>query len=132
MNMKILVGYDGSNAAKEALAVARVHARAFQAKVHIVTSLMKGDENHMDDIQSAEQQLDYAVSYMEDGGVSAEKHLLIRGLSPGEDLVNFAEEHDVTEIVIGVKRRSNIGKIIFGSNARYVIMEATCPVVTVK
>jgi nucleotide-binding universal stress UspA family protein len=130
--MKILVGYDGSNAAKEALAVARDHAIAFKAEVSVVTSLAKGNEGNLKDIEKAQRQLDYAVTYLADKGLDADKHLLIRGLTPGEDLIQFAEEHDISEIVIGVRRRSNVGKLIFGSNARYVIMEAKCPVVTVK
>ncbi len=52
--------------------------------------------------------------------------------NPGEDLIQFANENEIDEIIVGVKRRSNVGKLVFGSNARYVIMEANCPVVTVK
>ena len=57
---------------------------------------------------------------------------MIRGLSPGEDLVNFAKENEVDEIIVGVKRRSKVGKLILGSTAQYVILEASCPVVSVK
>ena len=41
--MKILVGYDGSNAAMDALKLAIRHAKAFQAQVVVVTSL-KGED----------------------------------------------------------------------------------------
>lgn len=53
-------------------------------------------------------------------------------MEPGEDLVTFAGEHGVEEIIIGVKRRSRVGKLLFGSNAQYVILNADCPVVTVR
>jgi len=39
--MKILVGYDGTNAAKEALNLAKVHAKSFGATVDVVTSMEK-------------------------------------------------------------------------------------------
>jgi nucleotide-binding universal stress UspA family protein len=58
--------------------------------------------------------------------------LLIRGLSAGEDLVEFANENEVDEIIVGVKRRSKVGKLLMGSTAQYVILQAECPVVTVK
>ncbi len=56
----------------------------------------------------------------------------MRGLEAGEDLVRLAREEEIDEIYIGVKKRSKVGKFIFGSTAQYVILEAPCPVVTVK
>ena len=45
---------------------------------------------------------------------------------------NFLLENEIDEIVIGIKKRSKVGKLIFGSTAQYVILEAPCPVLTVK
>ena len=53
-------------------------------------------------------------------------------MEPGEDLVTFARENNVDEIIIGVRHRSKVGKLVFGSTAQYVILEAHCPVLTVK
>lgn len=130
--MKILVGYDGSNAAHEALNVAVKHAKAFGAQVEIVTSLYKGTENDQKSIQAAERGLEYAKSLVEKQNITCHTHLLIRGLNPGEDLVEFAQANPVDHIVIGVKRRSKVGKILMGSTAQYVIVKAQCPVVAVK
>ena len=130
--MKILVGYDGSNAAKDALLLAKKHAKAFEAKVFVLSSLEKGNEDQLPKIEQAERDLEYAKNFFEKDHIPCETHLLIRGLSPGEDLIEFANENEIDEIIVGVKRRSNVGKLIFGSNARYVIMEANCPVVTIK
>jgi nucleotide-binding universal stress UspA family protein len=130
--MKILVGYDGSNAAKDALLLAKKHAKAFDAKVFVLSSLEKGNEDQLPKIEQAERDLEYAKTFFDKDGIPCETHLLIRGLSPGEDLIEFANENEIDEIIVGVKRRSNVGKLIFGSNARYVIMEANCPVVTIK
>jgi len=130
--MKILVGYDGSNAAKDALVLAKKHAKAFEAKVFVLSSLEKGNEDQLPKIEQAEGDLEYAKTFFDKDGIPCETHLLIRGLSPGEDLIEFANENEIDEIIVGVKRRSNVGKLIFGSNARYVIMEANCPVVTIK
>ena len=43
--MKILVGYDGSNSAKDALNLAKSHAKALGASVAVVTSMQKGTES---------------------------------------------------------------------------------------
>lgn len=130
--MRIMVGYDGSNAAKDALVLAKKHAKAFEAKVFVISSLERGSEDQLPKIDQAERDLEYAKSFLEKDNIPCETHLLIRGLSPGEDLIQFANENEIDEIIVGVKRRSNVGKLVFGSNARYVIMEANCPVVTVK
>ncbi len=39
--MKIMVGYDGSNAAKNALTLAKAHAKAFKAKVYILSTIFQ-------------------------------------------------------------------------------------------
>jgi nucleotide-binding universal stress UspA family protein len=130
--MKILVGYDGSNSAKDALNLAKSHAKALGASVAAVTSLQKGTESEKKDIEQAERGLEYAKTLFEDGNIECNTHLLIRGLSAGEDLVEFAKENAVDEIVVGVKRRSKVGKLLLGSTAQYVILQAHCPVVTVK
>jgi nucleotide-binding universal stress UspA family protein len=129
---RIMIGYDGSNAGKEALSVAVEQTIAFRARLYIIRSLVGGSENKKEKIRKAETDLDWAESFAREKGVECETHLLVRGLRPGEDLIQFAEDHGIDEIVIGVRRRSNVGKVIFGSNARYIVMEAPCPVLTVK
>jgi nucleotide-binding universal stress UspA family protein len=131
-DMKILVGYDGSGAAADALALAVKYAKAFNAGVDVVTSLEHGTENEIKDISVAEKGLEHAKSYFENEKIKCMTHLLIRGMSPGEDLVSFAVENKADMIIIGVKRRSKVGKLVFGSTAQYVILQAPCPVVSVK
>ena len=130
--MKILVGYDGTNSAKEALNLAKTHAKLFGATVDVVTSMEKGTEGQREQIEQAENGLEWAKSLFIESGIVCNTHLLIRGLAPGEDIVEFAEENKTDEIVIGVKRRSKVSKLLLGSTAQYVILQATCPVVSVK
>jgi nucleotide-binding universal stress UspA family protein len=130
--MKILIGYDGTNSAKEALNLAKSHAKVFGASVEVVTSMQKGTESEREVIERAERGLEYAKSLFEKDDIACNTHLLIRGLSAGEDLVEFANENQIDQIVVGVKRRSKVGKLLMGSTAQYVILQAECPVVTVK
>ncbi len=130
--MKILVGYDGTNSAKEALNLAKSHAKMFGASVDVVTSMQKGTEQQREEIEQAERGLEYAKSLFEDSDITCNTHLLIRGLSAGEDLVEFAAEIQADEIIVGVKRRSKVGKLLMGSTAQFVILQAGCPVVSVK
>ncbi len=130
--MKILVGYDGSNSGKEALDLAKKHAIAFKGEVDVVTSMVKGTEKERQDMDQAKRGLEYADVLFKENNIPCKTHLLIRGLSSGEDLVEFAQENNIGEIIVGVKRRSKVGKLLMGSTAQYVILNAHCPVVTVK
>lgn len=130
--MKIMIGYDGSNVSKDALALARDHAKAFGASIHIVTSIDKGSEGESKEISDAESGLEYAKSLFDTDSIDCRTHLLVRGLSSGEDLIGFAGEKQVDEIVIGIKKRSKVGKFLMGSTAQYVILNAKCPVLTVR
>ena len=84
--MIILVGYDGSNAAKDALSLGVKHAEAFKGKVVVVRSLVGGTERDSDEILVAEQDLAYAEKYCSEKSVPCETHLLIRGLNPEKTL----------------------------------------------
>jgi nucleotide-binding universal stress UspA family protein len=129
--MRILVGYDGSNASKDAVRLAIKQAKAFEGRIFLVTSHVGGPGEKADNIRKAEQELAYRQESVEKEGVACENHLLIIGLSPGEALVEFAKEHDIDMVVIGVRRRSRVDKMVFGSTAQYTILNAPCPVLTV-
>lgn len=130
--MKILVGYDGSNSAKDALILAKKHAAAFNAEIVIVSSLTGGSVTHAVEVEHATEDLESAKKTVEDDGIPCTAKLLVRGMTPGEDIVEYAQEKAIDEIIIGIKRRSKVGKLLFGSNAQYIIIKAPCPVVTVK
>ncbi|MDD9304718.1 MAG: universal stress protein [Desulfobacter sp.] len=130
--MKILVGYKGSNVGKDLLDLATIHARAFKASVLVVTSMKEGAETDQEMISDAEKNLEQAQNFFDEKGVDCKTHLLIRGLDPGDDIVAFANEKQVDEILIGVKSRSKVGKLLFGSTAQAVILTSDCPVVSVK
>ena len=130
--MKILVAYDGSNVAKDAIAIAAMHANALKAEIILVHSMVGGPEVPRKDFEEAENNLDYEKSVLLDKKIPCKPILSVRGLEAGEDLVQLADEHKVDEIIIGVRRRSKVGKLIFGSTAQYVVLNASCPVVTVK
>lgn len=130
--MKILCGYDGSNAAKEALSNARKLASAVGGSVIVVVSLTGGTITYDVEEGRAKEDLKYAKGFFRDAGIECETKLLVRGNTPGQDIVDFAKENDVDMIVIGIRRRSNLGKLIFGSNAQYIIVYAHCPVLSVK
>jgi len=130
--MKILVGYNGGEVGRMALSLARDFAKTNNAFVYIITSMEGGASERQSDILKAEQDIDFAKKLMENSGVECDAQQSVRGLSPAEDLVKFAEENDIDQIFLGIKKKSRAQKAILGSTSRTVILKAPCPVTTIK
>ncbi len=130
--MNILVCYDETDVAQEALKIGVKHAKGFDAKVFVITSMVGGSKDNIEDNKKAESGLKHAESVLQKEGIACETHLLVRGLSSGEDIIQYSTENDIDEIVIGIKKTSKVGKLVFGSTAQHVILESNCPVITVR
>ncbi len=55
-----------------------------------------------------------------------------RSHAPAGDLLDCAEREGVSAIVVGVRRRTAVAKLILGSQAQQIILEASAPVICVK
>ena len=130
--MKILVGYRDTKVSEDVLKMAHKHGLAFKADVYIVTSLEQGPALKKEDIEKAESKLEKLKKPFKADDIVCETHTSVSYQSPGEDLVRFAKENDIDEIIIGIKRRSKVGKLVFGSTAQFVILKSPCPVLAVK
>ena len=130
--MKILVGYSDSKATENVMKWALKHGLAFKADVHIITSLEQSPTLKREQIDRAESKLENLKKPFKADGIVCETRTSVSYNSPGEDLVRFAKENGIDEIIIGVKKKSKVGKIVFGSTAQYVILKAHCPVLAVK
>ena len=130
--MKMLVGYDYSTVTQDVLALAKQQAQAFKAEVHLLRFLEQGPELSREAIQQAEQNLDQVKREFATLALTCDTHVVVSALSAGEEIVQFAEQNSIDLIVIGVRRRSKVGKLLFGSNAQLIILTAPCPVLTVK
>ena len=130
--MKFLVGYNGSEASKLALDLAVKHARGFDATLFVMISMEGGTSEKPEDISQAHELLKEAKELLEPEGIPYELNQLVRGMSPGEDLVFFAQDKGIDHIFLGIEKTSRLGKLLMGSTAQYIILKAHCPVTTVK
>lgn len=132
VKMKFLVGYDELDVDKKALELAHKFANAYNADIFIVTSLEQRPTLQKEDIEEVEDKLEKLKLPFNKDNINCETLVTVNYLSPGEDLVQFARDNDIDMVFIGIKKRSKVGKMVFGSNAQYVILNAPCPVVTVQ
>jgi nucleotide-binding universal stress UspA family protein len=131
--MKFMICYDGSEAAKSALKLAQKNARGLDVKLEVVNAITRELPLKRSYIQEKEDNLKREVMDLLGGDdVTYETAVLVTSLTPGEQLVQFAEDEKVSQIYIGIIKKSKVDKLIFGSTAQYVILHAPCPVVTVQ
>lgn len=121
-----LLGTDSVEASERL--VAYIEARAHDDDtVYAVNSLPGGSRSSDEEIRTGRDSLEV----FEGSSVGIDTHQLVRGNSPQEDLMRFADEHDVDEIVVGIRKRSPTGKLVFGSTAQDLLLSSELPVVCV-
>ncbi len=130
---RVMLGYNLYFTSDEVTQVAIHHSKMFGAKLYVVSSIVGHSLDKEGKVANvkAKARLDKLKAMLEKEGIPYEVHFIVRESDPGEDLVRFAVEQEIDEMVIGFKVRSTIGEIIFGSNYRKIIAESPCPVVTV-
>ncbi len=126
--MTVVVGYLATPEGEAALETGVAEARRRDARVVVVISRRSRQEQHAD----VDAELDALRDRLDDAEVAYDVRQLGRGNDVASDLVETAEETGAELIVIGLRRRSPVGKLILGSNAQRILLDAPCPVLAVK
>jgi nucleotide-binding universal stress UspA family protein len=115
---RIVVGYSSRPEGRAALRRALTEARLRGAELVV----LHGPDDDLDELTADLTAAD--VTYRLKASADA--------ADAGEDLVELAEDTGAAFIVIGLRRRSPVGKLLLGSNAQRVLLDASCPVLAVK
>lgn len=127
--MTIVVGYVPKPEGRAALRRAAEDAHSRRERLVVVSSVR---EASAEALAGYERELSAVSKALEDAGVDYEVRQLVRGQDASEDLIAIAEEVAADVIVIGLRRRTPVGKLILGSNAQRILLDAPCPVLAVK
>jgi nucleotide-binding universal stress UspA family protein len=130
--MSIIVGYIPTREGRAALGAARNEALLRKSKLIVVNSHRGGRDYDAAEAQRFEDELTKVQQELDEAGLEHEVRALVRGNEPAEDLIEVADESEGEIIVIGLRRRTPIGKLILGSNAQRILLDARCPVLAVK
>jgi nucleotide-binding universal stress UspA family protein len=130
--MSIVVGFVPTNEGRAALRRAAEEARLRSTRLVVINSNRGGKDLSAEEAARYEDELDTVKRELTEAGVDHEIRQLVRGLEPVEDLIAVAEETSADFIVIGLRRRTPVGKLILGSNAQRILLDAPCPVLAVK
>jgi nucleotide-binding universal stress UspA family protein len=128
----VVVGYVPKPEGQAALTSAIAEAKLRGAKVVVVNSHRGGQDFDREASQKVESEMEAVKSSLDEAGVEHEIRQLVRGFEPAEDLIGIANDVSAELIVIGLRRRSPVGKLILGSNAQRILLDAKCPVLAVK
>jgi nucleotide-binding universal stress UspA family protein len=128
----IVVGYVPKAEGEAALHRAIEEAQLRGFRLIVVNSQRGGKTADFEELALTDEQVNAVKARMADAGVDHEVRGLVLGNDPADDLVGVAEEVRADLIVIGLRKRTPVGKLIMGSNAQRILLDATCPVLAVK
>lgn len=125
--MTIVVGFITTKEGRAALKAAVEEATLRRARLLVLRSA--ATRGSAADVAATEAEL---TAILASSGVEHEVRQMTRDADPAEDLIRVADDVQAALIVIGLRRRTPVGKLILGSNAQRVLLDATCPVLAVK
>lgn len=125
--MTIVVAYADTPPGHAALKAAAEEALRRQSPIVVVGA----ERGHPVTIEQAAQVLgEQAVSLKAAGlALRVEESALH---DPSDAVIQVAQELDAELICVGLRRRSPVGKLVLGSTAQRILLDATCPVLSVK
>lgn len=130
--MPVVVGFVPTNEGRAALRRAAEEALMRSTRLVVISSSRGGRDLSSDDVARHDAELATVRRELTDAGVDHEVRQLVRGHEPAEDLIAAALDVAADVIVIGLRRRTPVGKLILGSNAQRILLESPCPVLAVK
>ena len=128
--MKILVGYIPTPEGLAAVDWATEHAKLVGGELIVVNTGKNGDYSHPQFATS--QDIDALDAELTEQGVQHDVRRPTDGLPAADSILSTATEIGADMIVIGLRRRTAVGKLITGSSAQAILLAADCPVVGVK
>lgn len=129
--MKIMACYETSEAAEEALKLAQIYAKKWDAAIDVVSAMKREDSSdpaHENEIEEIFQS--QIKKRFETFDIPYNAYMLIKPFAVGEQLVMFSENKDYEFIFVGISKRSKVGKLLYGSTAQYIILNAPYPVIS--
>ena len=125
----IVVGWTPDEFGEVALHRGVEEARLRAGRV-VVVNATRGDAL-VDDRFADEEQLGRLSTELAASGIEVEVRRSM-GADVGDQVLAVAQDVSADLVVIGLRRRSPVGKLLMGSVAQRVIIDAACPVIAVK
>lgn len=129
--MTVVVGYLATVEGRGGLAAAVTEAQR-RATDLVVVVTEKAHTPAPEAVEERDIELEVLRRTAQSQGVEVTVRVLGERRDVAEDLIAVSEEVSADVIVIGLRRRSPVGKLILGSNAQRILLGSPCPVLAVK
>jgi nucleotide-binding universal stress UspA family protein len=126
---RIVVAWSPDDYGRAALTHAVAEARLRGLGV-VVVNATRGDAL-VDDRFASDDDLAGVRAGLEEAGLSYDVRQTV-GADVGDQVLEVAADVDATLVVLGMRRRTPVGKLIMGSAAQRILLGASCPVLAVK
>ncbi|MFJ9391313.1 universal stress protein [Nocardioides sp. NPDC101246] len=126
----IVLGYTPAPHSRAALV--RAIEIAHNRSAHLVVVNATPGDRYSDPSFATSEEIGELERQLRDQGVSFEIRRPMRGRDGGDEVVATADEVGAELIVIGLRRRSAVGKLLLGSIAQRILLDAHCDVLAVK
>jgi len=128
--MTVIVGYVPTPVGETALNRAGEEARLRGERLVVVSS-SRGDST-VDPTYPQTSALPRIIAKIRSDGVECEVRNVERVRDAAQAILDVAEEVGADLIVLGLKRRSPVGKLLLGSTTQRVLLDSRCSVLAVK
>jgi nucleotide-binding universal stress UspA family protein len=128
--LTILVAYAPRPEGQAALDKGLEIAKRRKERLLVVNASPGG--HHEDPSMADVQDVERIERLLADAGVEAEFKQLVRGKSPVSEIEGLVDALQVSLVIIGLRKRSPVGKLILGSVAQDILLSVPCPVLAVK
>jgi nucleotide-binding universal stress UspA family protein len=126
----IVIGYLPTPEGSAAVDHAMEEAKLTSSGVVVVNTGHYGDFSHPN--YATAEDIDALDAQFSDAGIEHEIRRALESPSAADAILEAASDTSAELIVIGVRRRSPVGKLFAGSTAQHVLLDADCPVLAVK
>ncbi|MEJ5914732.1 universal stress protein [Pseudokineococcus sp. 1T1Z-3] len=128
--MSVVVGYVPSP--QGAMVLERAVAEARSRGTRLVAVNVARSPEFAQDYNADDADLDTLEKQLAVAGVEHEVRHAAGDQTPADTLLDLVDEVGAALVVIGLRRRSPVGKMMMGSTSQRVLLDAPCPVLAVQ
>lgn len=139
--MAVVAAVDKSERARKTVAEAAEVAAAFDDTVHVIHVLNRSEFVELEQTEMGESgrpiqmervrelAAEQARNCVPEGDIDVPIEFVGKVGDAGDEILDYASNHDTRYIAVGPRQKSPTGKALFGSVSQFIILDSTCPVI---